>query len=234
MIYEVRFRNQGGHTCSTTVLTAEDDHQAIRLARQRFRGGGGHSYEIWCNDRLIFGDLLDARSRAQGAGSARFHCHLVRHCIEQALVCPDLQQRRLLMFFAEKVLGYSARPQHPGQKLYKVVLDDPDGHPITEIEYPALSSKQAFAIASILADACPEICERFELWQGETLRGSAAGTFCLPSADQLSEHSRQVLIEREVMLHETCKTIDESDRLLSKLNIWFVDALFSVCVMGHA
>lgn len=234
MIYEIRFRNHGGHTFSTTVLTAEDDHHAIRLARQLFRGSVGHSYEIWCNDRLIFGDLLDVRSRAQAAGSARFHCELMRQCIEMALVSSDLQQRRLLMFFAEKVLGHTAKPQGPGQKLYKAAFGDPDGHPITELEFPAVSSKQAFAIASVLADACSESCERFELWQGETLQGSASGVFSLPSADLLHEHSRQVLIEREIMLHETCKTIDESDRLLSKLGIWFVDALFSVCVMGHA
>jgi hypothetical protein len=229
MTYEVRFRNHGEHTFSTTALSAEDDPQAIRLARQRFHGGIGHSYEIWHEGRLIYGDLLDPTASTRGVGQVHFNNAIVSHCIEQALACSDLQQRRLLMIFAEKMLGMSAGPHAPADRPYKAVFADAEGRPITELEIPCSDVKQAFAVAFMLADACSEACVQFELWQGQALQGSATGPFCLSPPVHLREHSRQLVIAREIMLHETCKTIAESNRLLRKLNAWFC-----VGAMGHA
>jgi hypothetical protein len=219
MIYEVKFFNHGGHVFSTTRLPADDDRQAIELAQQRFHCGIGHCYEIWCDGRLVHNELLDPPMGGQGDGAACLHGRLVRSSVEQALACSDLQQRRLLMMFAEKLLGYSVGRRGSDAKPFKLVLNGERGRVIAELDIPVASSNEAFAVASILADACSGSCTRFELWFGPALQGSASGPFCLP--EQLSELSCAIVLAREIMLHETCKTIAESDRLLRKIYAGF-------------
>ncbi len=53
MIYEVRFKRNGGNVYSTETIQADDDQSAIAMARRMLKSGIGNGYEIWQGDRLV-------------------------------------------------------------------------------------------------------------------------------------------------------------------------------------
>lgn len=53
MLYEVRFKRNGGDVYTTDTFEADDDASAIETARRIFRSGIGNGYEIWLGDRLV-------------------------------------------------------------------------------------------------------------------------------------------------------------------------------------
>lgn len=58
MLYEVRFRRNGGDVYATETIEADDDEAAVVMARRMFISGIGNGYEIWQADRLVHTEFV--------------------------------------------------------------------------------------------------------------------------------------------------------------------------------
>jgi len=216
--YDVEFRDQCGDTFATANLAADNDEQAIARARLLLSCGIGDCCEIRRDSELVCVERLDRRAH-KPAAPPRAQWTLVHKCIEQALDTVNLQQRRLMMLMAEKFLEC---PQDRNRSLpiYQVRLIGAADATLVEIELHAEDDFEAFSMASILADACTDKCARFELRRGMVLKSVAVRPFLGQSPSKLQERSQHEVVAREVALHDSRKSIAESQILLNKVDRW--------------
>lgn len=212
MQYAVEFRDHDGSIFATAKVSADTDEQATAQAEMLLKCGLGDCCEVR-HDRDAE-QLLQDEQKPQGLWA------LVHKCIELALKTRNLQQRRFLMLLTENFLERSPACRKPDLPLYKVVLIAADDMPIAAIELESKDDREAFGMASILAEVCLAKCARFELWHDRVLRSAGIRPFLKLSPADLPERLQRQVVAGEVALHEVCKTAAESRALLNKVDSW--------------
>ncbi len=85
-------------------------------------------------------------------------------------------------------------------------------------DFSAEDDRAATALAEVLCDACSDICDHFELWQGVRRVGTCHRGGCAnPDARQLNEQAQAVIAEHEERLLDSRWAIASSQRLLESL-----------------
>jgi hypothetical protein len=81
-------------------------------------------------------------------------------------------------------------------------------------EFHAEHDRQALLIAELLCEACGDICDNFELWQGARLVEMPQPSV---SAAQITASMQESLIQREETIRDSQWMIARSKRLLERL-----------------
>jgi hypothetical protein len=85
-------------------------------------------------------------------------------------------------------------------------------------EFEAEDDGAALAFAEVLCDACSDVCDSFELWQGVRLVGACNGGDCAKlDAPQLNAKTQTAAAEHEERLLDSKWAIARSRRLLERL-----------------
>lgn len=82
-------------------------------------------------------------------------------------------------------------------------------------DFEANDDKEAAVLAELLGDACSDICDTFELWQGERLLDIPSGQPMLVS--EITARMQASLVLREEAIRDSRWMIARSHRLLEKL-----------------
>jgi len=99
--------------------------------------------------------------------------------------------------------------------LYRVKFCN-SSHIAGEDEFPAKDDLTALVLAKVLAAACSDLCDSFQLWQGDRrvlgeILPAAAGK------EELREHVQHLVIEREEAIRDSRQAISASRTLLARL-----------------
>jgi hypothetical protein len=83
-------------------------------------------------------------------------------------------------------------------------------------DFEACDDRNALLIAQLLSDACADVCETFELWEGDrkidTTRAVPHAT-----AEQVNARNQEIVIEQEMVMRDSNWHIATSRRLLERL-----------------
>jgi hypothetical protein len=80
-------------------------------------------------------------------------------------------------------------------------------------DFDADGDKAALLIASKLRDACSDVCDTFELWQGGR-RVHWPPNSAATSSKQISACTQEIVAEREIAIRDSAWPIARSKRLL--------------------
>jgi hypothetical protein len=89
----------------------------------------------------------------------------------------------------------------------------PRGRVVGRDEFDADADKAALLIARNLRDACSDVCETFELWQG-TRRVAWPPNSAAISPEQINARTQEIVAEREIAIRDSAWQIARSKRLL--------------------
>src|SRR5690348_2807004 len=86
-------------------------------------------------------------------------------------------------------------------------------------EFEAENDRAAMMIAELLADACSDLCETFELWDGARRVDASYSKMPCPtvSAEHVAAMTQTSLIRREEAIHRSHWAIARSKRLIEKM-----------------
>lgn len=82
-------------------------------------------------------------------------------------------------------------------------------------DFEANDDVQAMVLAELLGDACSDICDTFELWQGARRVSIPHGK--TPSPSEITASAQESLILREELIRDSHWMIARSKRLLEQL-----------------
>lgn len=82
-------------------------------------------------------------------------------------------------------------------------------------DFEANDDDEAAALAELLGDACSDICETFELWQGARRLEIASGKAIL--LNEITARMQESLVLREETIRDGRWMISRSHRLLERL-----------------
>jgi hypothetical protein len=83
-------------------------------------------------------------------------------------------------------------------------------------DFEADDDRDALFIAQLLSNACADICETFELWEGAR-RVNTACAVPHSTAQQVNAHIQEIVIEHEMAMRDSKWRIADSRRLLDRL-----------------
>ena len=83
-------------------------------------------------------------------------------------------------------------------------------------DFEACDDRNALLIAQLLSDACADVCETYELWEGDR-KIDAARTVPHATAEQMNARNHEIVIEHEMVMRDSKWRIATSRRLLERL-----------------
>lgn len=84
-------------------------------------------------------------------------------------------------------------------------------------DFEAEDDATAMVMASLLCDACSDVCERFELWQGVRRVDTSVRARPKASVEELTEERQRALVRHEEILRDGRWAISASKRLLGQI-----------------
>lgn len=102
---------------------------------------------------------------------------------------------------------------------YCIYLYSVSGSMLGRHEFEAQNDRSAMAVAEHLWDACSDVSESFELWDGPRRVDSEFSRMPCPSvsAEQVMTASQGSLVEREETLRRSFWALARSERLLQRI-----------------
>jgi hypothetical protein len=85
-------------------------------------------------------------------------------------------------------------------------------------DFKADDDAAAIRIAHILQQACSDVCDNFELWQGARQIPMPQARHHIASLDDLIEAHQNVVIEKEELISQSRWMISRSRHLIEELN----------------
>lgn len=82
---------------------------------------------------------------------------------------------------------------------------------------------EAVGIATVLYQACCDVCAATEVWQGHSPVAYTRPFGGQPSREELSSAAQQIVLDREMLLRDSRTCIADSRRLLRELRFWAAD-----------
>jgi hypothetical protein len=98
---------------------------------------------------------------------------------------------------------------------YRVYFRNQHAFIVGRDDFVAVDDEDAVVIAKTLADACSDLCARFELWQSKR-RVDASPEQTIPNANEIAARVQNIVLERELALRDSKWVIAESARLLKE------------------
>src|SRR5215468_3535717 len=98
---------------------------------------------------------------------------------------------------------------------YRVYFRNQHTFIIGRDDFVAADDEDAVVIAQTLADACSDLCTRFELWQSKR-RVDTSPEQTIPNVNEIAARVQNIVLERELALRESKWVIAESARLLKE------------------
>jgi hypothetical protein len=83
-------------------------------------------------------------------------------------------------------------------------------------DFMAEDDGTALSIAAMLYDACSDVCETFELWDGIRRVDIAARSGTALTVEQMDEDLEGIVLEHEIALRDTIWAVAQSRRLLER------------------
>jgi hypothetical protein len=101
---------------------------------------------------------------------------------------------------------------------YRIYFRHQRGGVVGREDFDAEDDRVALGFAVALCEACSDVCDSFELWQGVRLVGTTRGRD-FPNADArlLSAKTQAAIVEREERLRDSKWAVARSRRLLERL-----------------
>jgi hypothetical protein len=99
--------------------------------------------------------------------------------------------------------------------LYRIYFRTAPGLIAGRDDFLAADDTSALIIANMLADACADICEEFELWDG--VRRVDEPRAPKPKPRRSTESAQDTVVEREIALRDSNWAVARSKRLLARL-----------------
>jgi hypothetical protein len=72
-------------------------------------------------------------------------------------------------------------------------------------------------IAALLCDACSDVCETFELWDGTRRVGTSTEQKPALTAEQINAHAQESVVQSEIAIRDSEWLIAQSQRLLERI-----------------
>jgi hypothetical protein len=104
--------------------------------------------------------------------------------------------------------------------IYRLYLKNESGVILCREDFDAESRDGAAKIAWALCDACSDICQSFELWQGDHRIHCAGTPIATLTARDLGVYTQGIVIERELAIRDSRWLVAESKRLIAKIEEW--------------
>jgi hypothetical protein len=104
-------------------------------------------------------------------------------------------------------------------KWYRVYLYGGSGSIQGRDEYEAEDDRAAMAIAEMLCDACSDVCETFQLWDGARRVDLSFSRLPCPSVtpEQVGAIAQMPLIRREEAIRDSQWAVARSKRLIERM-----------------
>jgi hypothetical protein len=104
-------------------------------------------------------------------------------------------------------------------KWYRVYLYSESGSFQGRDEYEAEDDRAAMAIAEMLCDACSDMCETFEVWDGVRRVDPSFSKLPCPSvsAEQVGAMAQASLLRREEAMRDSHWAVARSKRLIERM-----------------
>jgi DNA-binding response OmpR family regulator len=111
-----------------------------------------------------------------------------------------------------------ARQMAGGLVMYRVYFRDQEGLTAGRHDFGAPNDDSAMMIATLLCDACSDVCDTFELWDG-TRRINAAGQQkpIVLTAEQINARAQECALESEIAIRDSEWLVARSRRLLEQI-----------------
>ena len=98
--------------------------------------------------------------------------------------------------------------------LYRIYFRNQHAFIIGRDDFPANDDTHAIVIARTLADACSDLCSRFELWQSERQLDALASSQIISNDDEIAATVGHIVLERALVLRDSRWVVADSARLL--------------------
>jgi DNA-binding response OmpR family regulator len=110
-----------------------------------------------------------------------------------------------------------ARQMAGGLIMYRVYFRDKEGLTAGRHDFGAPSDDSAIMIATLLCDACSDVCNIFELWDGTRRINVAGQQVSAPTAEQINARSQEIVVQGEMAIRDSEWLIARSRRLLEQI-----------------
>jgi DNA-binding response OmpR family regulator len=105
-----------------------------------------------------------------------------------------------------------------GLIMYRVYFRDKEGLTAGRHDFGAHNDDSAMMIATLLCDACSDVCDAFELWDGtRRINVAGQGRPIIFTAEQINARAQESLVEGEIAIRDSAWLIARSQRLLEQI-----------------
>jgi hypothetical protein len=137
--------------------------------------------------------------------------------------CREIVRLSLWPSGGKRIVG----PMGQAVRNYKLYLHH-NAHDVPDaIELIADCDEDAVKLATVVANACGDVCTSFELWETQRLLISGDILGFAPTAAQLDGRLQKIVLDRELALRDSNGQLSESRSLLKS-----IDTLFAHIDMG--
>ena len=112
-------------------------------------------------------------------------------------------------------------------RTYRFYIHDASDAASALQELVADTDDDAVILATVIANACGDVCTNFEVWEGQRLLIHATVSGNGPTAAQLGRRAQMIVLDRELALRDSQTALAESRTLLKN-----IDALFKRIDVG--
>jgi DNA-binding response OmpR family regulator len=100
---------------------------------------------------------------------------------------------------------------------YRIYFRDKEGLTAGRHEFYATDDDAAMMIATLLCDACSDVCETFELWDGTRRVDMSIEQKPALTAEQINAHAQESAVQSEIAIRDSEWLIAQSQRLSERI-----------------
>ena len=162
--------------------------------------------------RVYSSEVLDAPSDVEAIRTAR---RIFANGIGNGF-----EIRRDAALVHRELPGDGAQPAAAGARDYRVCFYDALGTQMGRLDIAAGNDAEALDVAAVLYDACSDVCSYYDMWKGEKAVRKAEYFLLAPTVAELSRHTQQIVLDREMAIRDSQWHIADSRRLIEKMGAW--------------